>query len=104
MYRDQLMRRRLPWRLVLVAFAFIGSLAAPAAAAQEEFADPSLLVSTDELEGLLGDVSVRVIDLRTSQPVWFGLGNSQDRDYTESVAKSCAALAAAMLIHTTDGD
>jgi len=51
-----------------------------------------------------GAVSVRVIDLTTSFPVWFGLASSQDLDYTEAMAKSCGALADAMIGKAKTGD
>ncbi len=55
------------------------------------------------VQAFQGAVSVRIIDLKTSRPIWFGLANSQDRNYTEAIARSCAALAEAMLTQTEDG-
>lgn len=56
-----------------------------------------------QVQAFQGAVSVRVIDLKTSQPIWFGLATSQDRSYTEAIAKSCAALADAMLYSPETG-
>ncbi len=67
MHHGCLMKNSLRWGLFLAALVFIGALAAAPAAAEEEFDDPSLLVSTEQLEGLLRNFELRVIDLRPTE-------------------------------------
>ena len=58
----------LKWSLrlmaLLAAMAIMGLMLGSPVGATEEFAEPSLLITTEQLEGLLNDLDVRIIDLR----------------------------------------
>lgn len=44
-----------------------------------------------------GALSVRVIDLRTSEPVWIGLASAQNLDYANAMADACAKIASLLV-------
>ena len=60
-------RCSLRWGVLLATLAFIVAMAAAPAEADEEFADLSLLVSTEHLESLLKDLDTRIIDVRAPE-------------------------------------
>ena len=61
------LRYRLLWGLVLAALACIGVMGAVSVGADEGFAGPSLLISTEQLEILLRDLDIRILDLRSPE-------------------------------------